>query len=130
MTGGKYISEWSVERIHVTAEEVATRIIDPKGVTSDFPRATRSEVESAKPLVASRTKAGGASGRAIKAAVASDAESIENEDHTPVQSTRKDFIRRGATIEIYGNVKGPSIDRDSSTQRKPCVTFGPPDGGS
>jgi hypothetical protein len=104
-----------VKRIHVTAEEVATYIVEHKGVTSDFPRATRLEVESAKPLVASRTKAGGASGRAMKAAVASNAESIKNEDHTPVQSTRKFFIRRGATIKIYSHVKGPSIDRDSRT---------------
>ena len=70
-------------------------------------------------MVASRSKAGGAIGKTMKAAVTPNAKSIEEKNHTPIKSTRESFKRRGATINVDSNVKGPREDGDGVAQGKP-----------
>jgi hypothetical protein len=55
----------------------------------------------------------------MKAAVTSDAESIEQENNAPIQSTREGFVRKGAAISVDGNVEGPCEDGNRITQGKP-----------
>ena len=114
----------------MATEKGLTSRLNPERSTPNFLRATGSRIEKAKPIITSRTKARGAIGETMKAAVTSDAESIEQENHTPIQSTREGFVRKGTTINVDGNVKGPCEDGNGITQGKPCIIFGPPKVGT
>jgi hypothetical protein len=86
---------------------MAGRCVKQKTGTPNFPRATGSKVKETKPFIAGRSKTGRAIGKTTKAAVMPNAKSSKQKNHAPEQSTRESFIRRGATINVDSNVKGP-----------------------